>query len=261
MQLEGYNAQKASFGRTINIRQVGHALLHLKEFDEHYLITLPALYTVGLITGSPYMELSNSSYIVSSSGYTARIDYSGKGYFSGTRNSFTASIYPSTGGSKTSPLYTAEGVWTNSFTIKDANKKTIDTYDAKAEPKTPLKVAPVAEQDPLESRRAWAKVAAAIEKGDLNTTAAEKSVIEEQQRALRKKEKAEGKEWEGRFFSRTTKAPKLDALIKEVPHGSLDKDQTDGIWEFDAAKAKDAKKPYSQLSAELEEKGWRGWSG
>lgn len=36
VKLEGYNGQKASFSRgTINVRQVGHATLHLEKWDEH----------------------------------------------------------------------------------------------------------------------------------------------------------------------------------------------------------------------------------
>jgi hypothetical protein len=35
VKLVGYNGQKASFSKgTINVKQVGHAILHLKEFDE-----------------------------------------------------------------------------------------------------------------------------------------------------------------------------------------------------------------------------------
>lgn len=209
VRLEGYNAQKASFGRTINVRQVGHALLHLDDLNEDYLITLPSLHAVGLISGSPYMELDSSSYIVSSTGYTARIDYAGKGWVSGTRNSFTAVIAP-TGKdkSKSDILYTAEGVWTDSFTIKSAkDKATVVTYNAKQEPKSKLQVAPIPEQDPLESRRAWNEVARAIEKGDMSTVGHAKTVIEEQQRALRKKEKEEGKPWQQRFFSHNSEVP------------------------------------------------------
>jgi hypothetical protein len=94
VRLQGYNAQKASFSRTINVRQVGHAVLHLDAYDEDYLITLPSLHIEGLITGSPYVELNKSTYIVSSSGYTSRIDYSGKGWVSGTRNSLSAVVFP-----------------------------------------------------------------------------------------------------------------------------------------------------------------------
>ena len=257
VRLQGYNAQKASFGRTINVRQVGHAILHLDEYNEDYLITLPSLHIEGLITGSPFVELNGSSYIVSSSGYTAKIDYSGAGWVSGSRNSVKAKVFPhGKEHSKGDHIYTAEGSWTDSFTLKDAKKNTIETYNAKKEPKTPLQVAPIEEQDPLETRRAWSKVADAIQKGDMQTTSQEKSVIEESQRALRKKEQTEGREWERIFFSQVKSHGPFERLIKEVPGASLETEKTNGIWAFDQGKAQNAKPPFSKLSEQLKD-GWK----
>ncbi|TKX26326.1 kes1-like protein 2 [Elsinoe australis] len=235
VRLEGYNAQKASFGRTINVKQVGHATFSIDAFKETYLITLPGLHIEGLLGGSPFVELEKSTYIVSSSGFTSKIDYSGRGWLSGKKNSFTATMYPT--GKEKDTIYTVEGQWTDSFTIKDSSKKTVDSYDAKKAAKTPLKVAPIEEQDPLESRRAWNKVAKAIEKGDMNTTSHEKTIIEEEQRAMRKKEKEENKEWQRRFFTKTEHDQSFEKLVKEVPGGSVDADQTNGIWVFDPKKA------------------------
>lgn len=254
VRLQGYNAQKASFSRTINVKQVGHAILHLDKYDEDYLITLPSLHIEGLITGSPYVELNKYSYIVGSNGFTSRIEYSGKGWVSGSKNSLSAITYPhGKEKDKHAVLYTAEGSWTDSFTIKDAKKQVVETYNAKKEPKTSLKVAPIEEQDPLESRRAWKKVADAIAKGDMNTTAHEKTVIEESQRAMRKKETSEKREWERRFFTNADKLPIFEKLIKEVPGGSIETDQTGGIWVFDQEKAKSAKPPFSSLSEEAKD--------
>jgi hypothetical protein len=257
VRLQGYNAQKASFGRTINVRQVGHAILHLDEHNEDYLITLPGLHIEGLISGSPFVELNGSSYIVSSSGYTAKIDYSGAGWVSGSKNSVKASIFPhGKEKSKSDVLYTAEGSWTNSFTLKDAKKNVIETYDAKKEPRTSLTVASLEQQDPLESRKAWAKVADAIQKGDMKTTSNEKTIIEESQRALRKKEASEGREWERVFFSKANSMEPFEKLIKQVPNGSTETDQTNGIWVVDKEKATNAKPPFSKLSEELKD-GWK----
>jgi len=257
VRLSGYNAQKASFRSTINVKQVGHAILHLDAYDEDYLITLPSLHIEGLIRGSPYVELNKSSYIVSSSGYTSRIDYSGAGWVSGSKNSLSAVLFPhGKEKSKSDVLYTAEGSWTDAFTIKDARKTVVEQYNAKIEPKTPLNVAAVADQDPLESRRAWKKVADAISAGDMNTVSHEKTLIEEQQRALRKQEAAAGGQWERTFFTKTNSVTIADKLIREVPHGALEQDQTGGVWLFDAEKARNAKSPYNALSETLKT-GWR----
>ncbi|KAK4994591.1 Oxysterol-binding protein 4 [Elasticomyces elasticus] len=252
VRLQGYNAQKASFSRTITVKQIGHGLLHIDAYDEDYVFTIPALHIEGLITGSPYVELNKSTYIVSSSGYTSKVDYSGKGWLSGKKNTFTATMYPT--GKEKDVIYTVEGQWTDQFVIKDAHKKVVDSYNAKNSPKTTLQVAPIEQQDPLESRRAWSKVAKAIQKGDMDTTAYEKSIIENSQRELRKKEAAEGREWERRFFTRVDSWPYVEKLLKEVPGAGIDADKTNGIWMFDREKARGAGPPFSALSEEMMQK-------
>lgn len=238
VHLQGYNAQKAAFGRTINIKQVGHAILHIDKYNEDYLITLPALHIDGLITGSPYVELDNSTYIVSSSGYTSRIDYSGKGWVTGTKNSFSAVMFP-TGKEKEKKeaLYHVDGQWNDHFTIKNAAKEVVDKYSAAQMTRTPLVVAPIEQQGPLESRRAWKKVADAITAKDMSVTTTEKSLIENKQREMRKQEKEQGSEWQRRFFARKQQSAVLDTLIAHVPHQTAEQDQTDGIWEFTPASA------------------------
>jgi hypothetical protein len=216
-------------------QQIGHAVFRINSFDEEYLITLPSLHIEGLITGSPYVELNKNSYIVSSTGYTAKIDYSGKGWLSGKKNTFSATLYPT--GKEKEPLYIVDGQWTEDFTIKDAKTKhVVDSFSPKSNKTTPLAVAPVEAQDELESRRAWKKVADAITKGDTDRAGAEKSVIENRQREMRKKEKDEGREWDRRFFSRTEKFPIIQKLAAHAGE-QVNEGQTSGVWVFDAAKA------------------------
>ena len=237
MYLEGYNAQKASFSRTIHVKQIGHAVFSIPAYNETYLITLPNLHIEGLIFGSPFVELNDKTYISSSSGYTAKIDYSGKGWLSGKKNSFTATLYPT--GKEKDTLYTVTGQWTKTFEITEgASKKgsVVDSYDAEATPTTPLTIAPLEEQDPMESRRAWSKVAAGIAVGDMDLTGAEKTKIEVSQRELRQQEKAEGRTWERRYFSLVESDPVLNKLgptIGVTPEA----DKTGGIWRYDEAKA------------------------
>ena len=231
VQLQGYNAQKASFSRTINVKQVGHALLHLAPFEEDYLITLPHLYIEGLITGSPYVELDRKTYITSSSGYTSCINYSGRGWVSGKKNTFTAHLYPT--GKEKDVLYTVDGHWNESFKIKEGKSKdVIDEYIAQANKTTPLKLRPIEEQDELESRRAWAKVAKGIETGDMDAVSREKSSIETSQRELRRKEKEEGREWERRYFKRADRHLRFEELADKVG-AERDEKQTNGVWVFD----------------------------
>lgn len=242
VRLQGYNAQKASFKTTINVKQVGHAILHIDAYDEDYLITLPSLHIEGLIVGSPYVELNSSTYIQSSSGYTVRVDYSGKGWVSGKKNSFTAVLYPE--GKEKDAIYKADGQWTDTFQIRDAKTKAVvDKFDHKVTKTTPLLVAPIEQQDHFETRRAWKKVADAINKGDLDTTSAEKTIIETRQREMRKQEKDEGREWERKFFTRANDFSTIERLAAKVGEAVNDT-QTNGVWVFDEKKADAATTPF-----------------
>lgn len=214
---------------------------------ETYLITLPSLHVEGLIFGAPFVELDGSSYITSSTGFTAKIQYLGKGWMSGKKNSFTATLYPT--GSEKDVLYNCSGQWTKAFEIhsgaakNNSSKTLVGTWDPDTTPMSELIVAPTEKQHPLESRRAWAPVAEGIAKGDMDSVGREKTKIEQAQRAMRKKEQAEGRQWERRHFTAATGADEtLQTLAAHVglnPNGDADK--TGGLWRFDPAKTGKAK--------------------
>lgn len=66
------------------MKQIGHAILTLKlpsGETETYLITLPRLVIAGLLLGSPYIELSQTSYIASSTGYVSTVSHSAAALF------------------------------------------------------------------------------------------------------------------------------------------------------------------------------------
>ncbi|KAF2672696.1 Oxysterol-binding protein [Microthyrium microscopicum] len=236
VKLTGYNGQKASVSKTlaITIKQVGHAILEFPKLNESYLITLPALHIEGLVSGSPYVELDKHTYVVSSTGFVSKISYSGKGWLSGSKNSFTANTWH-----KDSPkkiLYAAEGQWTGSFHILDSHKKEVASHDPATVPHPTPVVADIASQDPLESRRAWQKVAEGVKKGDMDLVGHEKTIIEESQRQLRKREKEEGREWTRRYFDRLDKDPVFERLASCVGE-QAEPDKTGGIWVAKATKA------------------------
>ncbi|KAI0966529.1 hypothetical protein F4678DRAFT_466361 [Xylaria arbuscula] len=248
VHLQGYNAQKASFSKTINIKQIGHAVLSVPvpskpAESETYLITLPSIHIEGLIFGAPFVELEAASWITSSSGYTAKISYLGKGWVSGKKNSFTATLYPT--GNEKDVLYNCAGQWTRAFEIysgaakHNSPKTLVDTWDPEKTSVSALNVLPLDKQHPLESRLAWASVAEGIAKGDMDSVGVAKTKIEQAQRALRKKEQAEGRQWERRYFTARTDPDvtfqTLAAHIGVDQNG--DADRTGGLWRFDATKA------------------------
>lgn len=259
-QFEGYNGIRATISTTlINVKQYGHALLEFKDLNETYLVTLPPLHIEGLITASPFVELEGTSYIQSSNGHLAVIDYSGRGYFSGKKNTFKARIYEDKMSSahKEKALVTISGQWSSkSYIGKGSATPTSSSelfYDANAKQPEHLAVKPIEEQNPLESRKAWVKVAEAIEKGDYDMIHKEKSLIENNQRELRKQEKEVDITWTQRWFDQVdvkNKPAGFDPLISlanmanlqvtNVPSGSVkgSKYESDEAlhWRFDLEK-------------------------
>lgn len=244
------------------MKQLGHALLTVTPPNadpsdptqkEKFLITLPTLHIESLIYGTPFVELEKTTRIASSTGYVAKIDFSGKGWLSGKKNSFTASLYKESEGEK-KPLYTVDGQWSEGFVIKDTRtKEEVERYAVSSMKTTPLQLAPLEEQDIFESRRAWKDVAVAIDRGDMDATSLHKSRIENAQREMRKVEKAEGREWERRFFRRVNEKEDEDflRLAKMLQlTGNLDTDKTNGIWRFVRERAVDAKPPYYNVGGE-----------
>ncbi|KAJ5240203.1 hypothetical protein N7468_004822 [Penicillium chermesinum] len=242
VELQGYNAQKASFSSTIQVKQIGHAVYTVtppgSNEKERYVITLPNLHIESLIYGTPFVELEKSTKIVSSSGYAAKVDFSGKGK-RGEKN----------------PSYTIDGQWSDSFTVKDARTKSVvDKWCIKENATTPLTLAPLDQQDAYESRNAWKDVAANIEKGDMDAVSTHKSRIEHAQRELRRAEKAEGREWERRFFSRVDESSD-DSVIQSLAHSvdvanTTENEKTNGIWRFNPESAAGAQPPYHKTGTE-----------
>jgi len=159
------------------VKQVGHATLTVTLPDgqkEHYLITFPRLRIEGLWYGSPYIELAETSYIQSSSGWLSTIKYQGKGYFSGKSHTFKADLAPPIGAGSGTQASSYEGQWNT--TSKDT--KTGAVFTDVTGPKEEVTVRQVEEQGEWESRALWFKVAKGIREGDFETAAREKSRIE-----------------------------------------------------------------------------------
>ncbi|KAF9953609.1 Oxysterol binding protein [Modicella reniformis] len=192
--LEGHCGQKSRFAMPagIDVYQTGHAILTVPKFNETYLITLPSLNIRGIVTGRPTVELAGSTYIISSAGQLATIEYSTKGYFSGERNRYRATLKPV---DSNTPYYTAQGVWSGVSYFTNGSSQGLEKklfFDAKADMSAPLEVKPQSEMAPLESHRLWAVVTKAINEKDYRTASKEKSRIEEAQRVLARARKEKG---------------------------------------------------------------------
>jgi hypothetical protein len=102
-----------------------------------------------------------------------KIDYKGKGYFTGKAHSYKATLTKS---GHSSTLQTYEGQWTGVSTVGGSKSSTVflDT----SSPKEEVMVKGVTEQGEWESRRLWEKVAKGIRGGLYDQAAVEKTRIE-----------------------------------------------------------------------------------
>lgn len=211
--------------------------MHIDKYNEDHLVTMPKVHVEGLVTGCPSPELSGTSYIHSSSGYTAKIEYSSKGWLSGKRNAFIATIFLDD--HENEPIYIAEGQWSDTYIIKNANsREIIEKINLNDLKRTPLIVPPIEKQHRLESRRAWQHVVSGINRGDIFAVGHEKSKIENEQRQMRKREKCEGREFRRRYFTQAKEDPVAEKLAEGLK-GSLVKIDVDGqrmIWLWDEEK-------------------------
>ncbi|GAV54972.1 hypothetical protein ZYGR_0AS02950 [Zygosaccharomyces rouxii] len=257
VQLQGYNQFKSSFSKSLMliVRQYGHALLSVG--DESYLITLPPLHIEGILVACPFIELEGKSYIQSSTGLFCVLEYSGRGYFSGKKNSFKARIFKDAKDSKDKDkaLYTITGQWSGISKIYQAGKHKDDGvlfYDASKNPTESLNVKDIKDQHPLESRRAWKDVAEAIKQGDYENITKSKTKLEEAQREKRKEEESKGIRWQQRWFkgvdysqAQRDEFSLLTGLanlsVKNLPSGTTtdDKDEKKDVsalhWKFQRA--------------------------
>ncbi|KAF3278755.1 hypothetical protein TWF970_004306 [Orbilia oligospora] len=205
---EGYTRVEMSFSGSLKVKQTGYAIIHLDKYDEDYLIPFPDCQVKGFLSGKLYPELGGTVHLTSSSGYVSEISFSGEGVFSDARNG-----------------------------------DIVETCSPKKSVAAPLHLPDAAEQDSWETRKAWEDTYDALAKSDFQGIVRAKSKLENAQRAMRKREIAEDRRWEPKFFSNADEDP----LFEELASGlnlKLQPDRTKGVWKFDRKKADLAVKPF-----------------
>lgn len=226
----------------MNIKQIGHAILSITKYGEEYLIPLPDVKVSGLITGTAYPELSGTYEIVSTNGFVSEIDFSGTKLLGlgGSRNHVSAAVYSMDDRKKA--LYTVKGSWSDSFIIRDEmTGKDIEFFDCTAAQPSPFKATPLEQQDPWESRRAWKGTIDALDAGQMQAAADQKSKLEQGQRVMRKEEEASGKVWKPVFFIKRdadTRYERLSSLSRKK------KTPETGLWVWDIDMAEKARRPF-----------------
>ncbi|KAM6493148.1 hypothetical protein JOM56_011282 [Amanita muscaria] len=225
--LAGHNAQKTTFSTgSLYVKQIGHAILTVQtpSGKEEYLITLPKLRIDGLWYGSPYIELTDTTYIIGG-GFISVIEYKGKGYFSGKSHSFKATVSPAPGyGGAGNSEHIIEGTWhqTSKFTKGGNNWRTSEFHNVNAPKEEVIAVGgdDNGEMGEFETRQLWKQVAKGIREGDYDTAGREKSRIENEQRQRRRDEAAAGTTWQLKHFDHVASDSvyeKLGKLVKLSP--------------------------------------------
>ncbi|KAJ3549809.1 hypothetical protein NM208_g309 [Fusarium decemcellulare] len=246
VRADGYARVEMTFTTSVNIRQIGHTILHIDRFDEDYLLPLPDVQVRGLLSACFYPEITGSYRIISSSGYVSEVKFSGAGLIRGGRNQFEASIfhcsYPKT------RLYEISGVWSEGWVIKEGRTgKILEIYQVDAPENKPsdMQIEPIEEQDPWESRHAWRSVIEELKLGNLRAAATAKNTLEEAQRQMRKKEKDTGETWNPLLFeSRPGTTHQVFHNLTKGTNWTLLDSQTKGVWRIDDDLLAGLQKPY-----------------
>jgi hypothetical protein len=247
IRADGYARVEMTFAGSVHVREVGHAVLHIDRFDEDYLIPLPDVNVHGFLTGRIYPDINSNYSIVSSSGYVSEIKFTSAGLFRGKKNSFKARVFHKDDPKKAS-IYELIGVWSEGWTVTDCRTgEVIETYDATAPENTPAPadVRPIKDQDPWESRRAWAGVIDALERGNFHDTVQEKSKIEQAQRRMRLDEQKHGRKWEPLLFRSI--AGEDHEVFHRLAKGTdwkLQAERTKGVWKVDESKLAQTQRPF-----------------
>jgi len=243
VRAEGFTEQEITFSGSVSIKQKGYAILHIDKYNEDYLMPVPNVKVKGILGGRPYPELQGDYSLISSTGYVSQINFAGKSWFGGgQKNGFEAKMFHVDRPEET--LYSATGVWNGESTFEDARTgKEIERLDFATLKTLPLHIEDISEQDPWESRRAWADVIAALRRGDMKTAASAKSIVEQGQREMRKDEAANGSTWKTRFFKPVDRDEIFDTLSKHDT-SSFTVDREGGIWKVDKEAIVTAQKPY-----------------
>ena len=236
VELNGYHMQRTYFSGTIRMERLGHWLIRLKQWDEDWVVTFPKVHLEGMLPPPPTPECSGTAHLSSSNGFTISVTFSGKGWLRGKKNSFAAEVSQLVDGEKLKK-YTVNGQWCGgSYTVRDGSDNVIETIDTVTPRQTAkLVVRPLSAQDPMESRRAWQHVIRGIKTGDMGLISREKNKLEEEQRALRKKEQREGIEWQTRYFGKVGSWPEAEKLLS-MSGAQIESERTKGIWRWKGSK-------------------------
>lgn len=236
----GYDQLSAKFtGTSIRVTpgQYNEGIfIHLDRQQEDYHLTHPAAYLGGFLRGNLYVTVSDTCFIVcAKTGIKVILHYLEEGYFGKTQNKVEGVVYKCADPSsdKTSRIKDVhdkdilgriDGCWTDKVYFSHGStdfKKVADSarillIDANSLRPVPKIVPPEEYQLPNESRKFWHDVTESILAKQYSVATNKKQELEERQRERAAERKAQGKDWQPRFFTGVTE-PKGKPELSE--HG------------------------------------------
>ncbi|KAK4234769.1 protein kes1 [Achaetomium macrosporum] len=248
VRADGYARVEMTFNGNVNIRQVGHATLHVDKYDEDYLIPLPDVKVRGFLSGCLYPEISGTYHLVSSAGFVVEMRFWGEGLIRGKRNSFEARVYRREDKGKKNPLFEVAGCWSEGWIVRDCRSGEVlgaVDLDAPENEPVPMDIEPLEAQDPWESRRAWSGVLHGLRVGDMRMVVAEKTKVEQAQRQMRASEAKRGVAWEPLLFrSLPGESHEVFHRLSEGMGWQLHHERTNGVWKVDDGRVKNLQRPF-----------------
>ncbi|CCH59470.1 hypothetical protein TBLA_0B06470 [Henningerozyma blattae CBS 6284] len=197
---------------------------------EKYTFSEPNIYVRGILFGKMKIEMGDHM-IVTSSKYSADIEFKTKGFVSGTYDAILGKVKDNKG----AELFEISGKWNDVMYIKDLRAKNAKKnvfYSTHTDKPLKPKVHPLKEQDEYESRKLWKEVVQALANSDQETATEEKFKIEEYQRNLAKKRLEDGVEFQPRIFVKSKPGKDLDFYIyKYIPNDAPPEEQIKSILE------------------------------
>lgn len=167
--------------------------------NEEYLATFPTFLIRGFFVANPFFDAVGEAVLsCEETGYRAILEYKDKPWFRGEYHSISGRIFHVDNPDK--PVYKIDGNWKRQVIATEvATGAKIQLFDKDDEMYDTI-VAPIEEQDDLESRKVWKDVTDGLLSYDYAAASAAKHDIEEKQRALAKKRTETGEEFQHRYF-------------------------------------------------------------
>ncbi|VDN03421.1 unnamed protein product [Thelazia callipaeda] len=177
-------AKSKYYGNSLSAMMIGDVRITLLQLEETYSATLPYANCKGLMIGSLSMEYGGQVRIeCNRTNYVCELNFKLKPFIGGMVNSIFGDIRYG----KESVAH-IEGTWDGEIFIVEKDVKTLLWAPTPAEIAKRLKryEIPLTEQSKWESKKLWSKVTDAIILDDQKAATAEKSKLEDEQRARAK---------------------------------------------------------------------------